>query len=56
MFTAILFCYIVVCSITRPYIEPTARGILAHLYKVSVLVALKVLCDSAFLYKRLIVI
>ena len=56
MFTAILFCYIVVCIVTRPYIEPTAGGILAHLCKVSVLVALEALYDSAFPYKRLAVV
>ena len=56
MFTAILFCYAVVCSITRPYIEPIAGGILAHLYKVFVLVVLEALCDSAFPYKRLAVV
>ena len=56
MFTAILFCYIVVCIITKPYIKPTARGISAYLYKVSVLVALEALCDSTFPYKRLAVV
>jgi hypothetical protein len=56
MFTAILFYYTVVCSITRPYTEPIARGILAHLYKVSILVALEALYDSAFPYKRLAVV
>jgi hypothetical protein len=56
MFTTILFCYTVVCSIARSYIEPTVEGVLIYLYKMSVLVALKALYNSAFPYKRLIVI
>ena len=56
MFTTILFCYIVVCSVIRPCTEPTVGGILAHLCKVSVLVVLEALCDSAFSYKRLAVV
>jgi hypothetical protein len=56
MFTTILFCYIVVYSITKPCIELIVRGILVYLYKVSILVALEVLYNSTFSYKRLIVI
>jgi hypothetical protein len=56
MFTAIFFYYIVVYNIIKPYIEPTVRGILVYLYKVFVLVVLEVLCNSTFLYKKLIVI
>jgi hypothetical protein len=56
MFTAILFCYIVVCSITKPYTELIVRGILVYLYKVFVLVVLEALYNSTFFYKRLIVV
>jgi hypothetical protein len=56
MFTAVLFCYTVVCSIARSYIEPIVGGVLAHLYKMSILVALEALCDSTFPYKRLTVV